>query len=186
MTDSSPEQLISECGKAMAIAAIPVYTVNGAVHPPTLIVACARMAGYYLLRSFGVVMTSMKPGEVVLSPQASDKTPVLLRTCAGVLTTLGNSIPSDPPQPLIDEKTTPCENFLQSQARLLPVFAPLQAKFGLDDYQAARAAAVATAIAAHAVRTNIDVTRSFGVATFGFTEGSRTVPTPAGDDENVV
>lgn len=186
MTDPSPEQRISECGKAMAIAAVPVYTVNGAVHPPTLIAACARMAGYYLLRSFGVVTTSMKPGEAVLSPQASEKTPVLLRTCVGVLATLGNSIPSDPPQPFIDEKTTPCEDFLQTQARLLPVFAPLRAKFSLDEYQAARAAAVATAIAAHAVRANIDVTRSIGVAAFGFTEGSRTVPTPAGDDKNAL
>ena len=163
----------------MAIAAVPVYTANGVVHPPTLVAACARMAGFFLLRSFGVVTEEMIPGEAILSPQASEKTPVLLRTCAAVLASLGTTIPADPPQPLIDAATKPRESFLETQARLLPVFAALALEHALDDYQAARAAAVAAAITAHTVRKHLDPVRGFGVAAFAFTEGSRTVPAEA-------
>ncbi len=178
MTDPSVDQRISECGKAMAMAAVPVYTVNGSVHPPTLVTACARMAGYYLLRAAAVVTPAMKPGEAVLSQQAAVRAPVLLRTCAAVLATLGNVIPPDPPSPLVDEKVAPREDFLATQSRLAPIFAPLRARFALDDDQSARAAAVAAAITAHTVRKHLDVERGFGLAAFAFTEGSRTVPSP--------
>lgn len=181
MTDQTLDQRISECGKAMAMAAVPVYTVAGAIHPPTLVAACARMAGYYLLRSFRVVTTAMTPGEAVLTAQASEKTPILIRTCAAVLTSLGNTIPPEPPQQLVDESTTPRESFLQTQGKLDSVFAPLRSKFGLDDYNAARAASVATAIAVHTVRNHFAATKGFGAATFAFVEGSRTVPARGGN-----
>ena len=180
MDEPSVAQRISDCGKQMAITAVPVYTVNGAVHPPTLVAACARMAGHFLFRSFGLDTRGARPGDAVLSTQAAEKTPVLLRTCAAVLASLGDAIPPTPPQPLVDESTKPREDYLQTQERLLPVFAPLQAKYGLDDYQAARAAAVATAVAAHAVRKHLVPARAFGVAAFAFMEGSRTVPAPDG------
>lgn len=177
MTDQTLEQRISECGKAMAMAAVPVYTLNGSVHPPTLVAACARMSGYYLLRSSGGVTAAMKPGETILSPQASEKTPVLLRTCAAILASLGHSLPASPPQPLVDAANTPREDFLQTQSRLVPVFAPLLARFGLDHYDAARSAAVAAAITIHTVSKHLELTRGYGAAAFAFMEGSRTVPT---------
>ena len=186
MTDQTLEQRISECGRAMAMAAVPIYTLNGSIHPPTLVAACGRMSGYYLLQSFGVVTTAMKPGETILSPQAAEKTPVLLRTCAAILASLGHSLPPDPPQPFVDETNTPREDFLQSQGRLVPVFAPLLVKFGLDHYNAARAAAVATAITVHTVTKHIELTRGFGAAAFAFTEGSRTVPAHDAGAENAV
>ena len=178
MTEPSLEQRISECGKHMAIAAIPAYTVDGKIHPPTVVAACARMAGLFLLRSFHLAMSAAEPGEVILSPQASERSPVLLRTCAAVLASLGDVIPPDPPRPLVDDEHTPREEFLQTQARLESLFQPIVRTFGLDDYQAARAAAVATAITAHMVRKVLDPTRAFGVAAFAFMEGSRTVPAP--------
>jgi hypothetical protein len=181
MATPTPDERISECGKAMAIAAVPLYTHDGTVHPPTLLAACARMAGFYLLRSAHVVTVTMEPGQAILSPEVSERSPVLLRTCAAVLGSLGNVLPAAPPQPLIDASTSSRESFLETQACLSPVFAPLQARFALDDYQAARAAAVATAVTAHTVRTHLDMPRAFGVAAFAFTEGSRTVPLPDGN-----
>jgi len=164
----------------MAIAAVPLYTHNGAVHPPTLVAALARMSGYFLFRSFELDTGDAKPGDALLSLQASAKTPVLLRTCAAVLTTLGNALPPSPPQPLIDAKTQPREDCLQSEARLFPVLVPLQITHGLDNYQAARAAAVATAVTIHTVRRRLEPVTAFGVAAFAFTEVSRTVQAPDG------
>ncbi len=184
MTEPPAEQRIAECGKQMAIAAVPLYTVNGAVHPPTLVAALARMAGCFLFRSFELDTGAAKPGDALLSPQATEKTPVLLRTCAAVLTSLGNALPSSPPQPLIDAKTRPREDYLQSHAHLFPVLVPLQITHGLDDYQAARAAAVATAVTIHTVRKHLEPVTAFGVAAFAFTEGSRTVPAPDEAAEN--
>jgi hypothetical protein len=43
MTELPAEQRIAECGKRMAIAAVPLYTVNGAVHPPTPIVLLPKL-----------------------------------------------------------------------------------------------------------------------------------------------
>ena len=97
-----------------------------------------------------------------------------------MLVSLGNVVPPNPPQPLVSQDATPREDFLQTQTRLVSVFAPLQEKFTLDDYQTSRAAAVATAITAHTVRKHLDVSRAFGLAVFGFAEGSQTVPTAIG------
>lgn len=178
MTAPSPDQRIAACGKALAMAAVPVYTSAGTIHPPTLVSACARMAGFYLLRSTGTVTSTMQAGAAILSPQVAERSQVLARTCVAVLVSLGHVIPPDPPQPLVPEEARPREDFLQTQAHLQPVFAPIQTQFELDDDQAARAAAVATALVAHTVRKNMDVARSFGLAVFGFAEGSQTVPAP--------
>ena len=180
MSDRPPEHRIAECGKQMAIAAVPAYTVDGAVHPPTLVAGCARMAGFYLLRSFGLgTPPGVRPGDAVLSGQASEKTPVLVRTCAGILARLGHTIPAAPLEPLIDAATAPREAFLETQARLQPLFDPLTVQFALDDYQAARAAAVAAAIAAHTVRERLAPARGLGLAAFAFAEGGRTIPARA-------
>jgi hypothetical protein len=179
MSDRPLEERIAECGKQMAIAALPAYTVDGALHPPTLVAACARMAGLYLLRSFRLATPEgARPEDAVLSAPASEKTTVLVRTCAGILARLGHSLPAAAPQPLIDEKTRPREEFLEAQARLQPVFDPLSLQFALDDYQMARAAAVAAAVAVHTVRGHLDPVRGFGLAAFAFMEGSRTIPAP--------
>jgi hypothetical protein len=45
MTEPMPDQRVCECGKQMAIAAVPIDTVDGAVHPPTLVAAFAFMEG---------------------------------------------------------------------------------------------------------------------------------------------
>jgi hypothetical protein len=180
MSDRPLEQRIAECGKQMAIAALPAYSIDGAVHPPTLVAGCARMAGFYLLRSFALATPAgARPGDAVLSAQASERTPVLVRTCAGILARLGHAIPAAPPEPLIDEATTPREAFLETQGRLQPLFDPLATRFALDDYQAARAAAVAAALTAHTVRERLTPPRGLGLAAFAFAEGSRTVPAQA-------
>jgi hypothetical protein len=176
MAASELDRRISDCGKALAVAAIPAYTVDGKVHPPTLVCACARMAGYYLLRSAGAVTAAMTPGAPILSPQVAERSGVLARTCAAVLASLGHALPPDPPRPLIAADAMPREELLESEARLRPLFTPLQNRFSLDDYPMARAGAVAAALVAHTVRKVLKPERSFGLAVYGFAEGSQSVP----------
>lgn len=184
MSDQTPDQRIAECGRQMAVAAVPAYTANGNVHAPTLVAACGRMAGTYLFRSFHLHIEGLAPGEVVLSPQASEQTPLLLRTCAAVLSSLGIAIPSNPQEPLVDEATKSRESLPETNQRLDPIFEPLKSKYNLDDLQMARAAAVAAAVAAYTVRTHLDPIRGFGIAAYSFMEGSRTVPAAQGSTGN--
>jgi hypothetical protein len=184
VNDQTLDQRIAECGRQMAMAALPAYTTNGNIHPPTLVAACARMAGTYLFRSFQLHIEGLAPGDVVLSPQASEQTPLLLRTCAAVLSNLGIAIPSSPQEPMIDGATKSREELPETNRRLDPIFEPLKGKYSLDDLQMARAAAVAAAVATYTVRQHLEPTRGFGVAAYSFMEGSRTVPAAKGSAGN--
>ena len=168
------------------MAAVSAFTTPGAgVHPPTLIAACARMAGTYLFRSFGLrIPEGAAPGQVVLSEEASKQIPALLQTCAGVLARLGTTIASAPSGPIVEEKSKPRQELLDTQKRLEPLFAPLQLKYVLDNRQAAHAAAVATAMAVHASRQHLDPNAGFGLAAFSFAEGSQTLPAEIGKAGN--
>src|SRR5262245_10112258 len=50
------------------------------VHAGTAIASAARMAGTFLLRSFSLPLKDVAPGTPVLSEQANDHGPLLMRT----------------------------------------------------------------------------------------------------------
>ena len=149
MTDPTLPQRLSECGRAMAMAAVPAMGTSGTINVPTVIAACARMAGTYLFRSFNLHVQSAGPGQVVLSQEAAANTPALLQTCAGILKELGTTIASAPVTPLDADTHKPKLDLLQTQAFMEPSFAPLQATHSLNDRQMAHAAAIGTAILIH-------------------------------------
>jgi hypothetical protein len=176
MEPASLNERISECGKEFATAAVREYTGGTSLHPVTLIAACARMAGAQFLRSTGLVTSGMQPGSALLSPEANVGTTLLLRTCAAVLASLGHQLPTHPPASLAEDFQHVREDFLQSHKRLAPVVERLRMQYHLDQSQMARAGAVATALTIHSVRTNVPPDRAFGIASFAFTEGAKTVP----------
>jgi hypothetical protein len=177
MTDVN--QRIAECGKQMAMAAIPAFTTDGKVHPPTVVAAVSRMAGAYLFRSLGHRIDGLAPGSAVLSPQADAQLPVLMRTTANILATFGKTLPEGPAAPVEEELAKIRCDLFESVAKLDPVFAPLRTQFELDDAQMARAGGVATGVTIHAVSKIYDHARAFGLAVYGFNEGAKTVPKPA-------
>ena len=178
MEDPTSAQRISECGKALAIATVPAFTSSAGVHIPTLIAACARMAGTYLFRSLSLDAGAAAPGDAVLSVQAKEGSPLLLRTCAGILNTLGTRIASEPGEPLGGEKSQPRQTFLETQAILDPLYAPAKTRFALTDRQMAQAAAVAAGVLVHHFAKYVEPTRGFGIAAVAFAEGSQTMPAP--------
>jgi hypothetical protein len=178
MQDPPSAQRISECGKELAIATVPAFTSSAGVHIPTLIAACARMAGTYLFRSFALDVGSAVPGDAVLSVEATENSPLLLRTCANILKTLGTTIADKPSEPLGGDKNQPQKTLLETQAILDPLYEPARAKFSLSDRQMAQAAAVATGVLIHHFAKYVEPNRAFGIAAVAFAEGSRTVPAP--------
>jgi hypothetical protein len=178
MEDPTSAQRISECGKALAITTVPAFTSSAGVHIPTMIAACARMAGTFLFRSFSLNVGAAAPGDAVLSVEATAGSPLLLRTCAGILKSLGTDIVSEPSEPLGAEKNQPQQTLLETQAILDPLYAPAKAKFSLSDRPMAQAAAVAAGVLVHHFAKYVEPDRGFGVASVAFAEGSQTVPAP--------
>lgn len=178
MTDLVPGQKLSDAARDYANATIAALPIPGGVHPPTVVAACARMAGTYLFRSFGLKLSGAQPGQPVLSAEANEHSPMLLRTTAGILSNLGITIASAPTAALVDARTRPAHEFLQTQRLLEPLFSPIQRKYSLTTPQAAQAAAIATAILIHHFVKHLEPNASFGLAAFAFTEGSKTAPDP--------
>lgn len=167
---------VAECGKQLAMATTAPFTVNGSIHPPTLVLACARMAGTYVFRSLHLDPPGAVPGDAVLSAGAAAEIPRLLLVCASILKSLGKTVPEGPPAPLDQPAKMSRVDLLETQALLDPLYAPLQQQFALDDLHMARAAAVATAMKIFSVSKVLDHVTGFGLAACGFSEGSQTTP----------
>jgi hypothetical protein len=178
MEDRTAAQRISECGRELAILTVKAFTSSGGVHIPTMIAACARMAGTFLFRSLPLKVGAAAPGDAVLSAEATEALPLLLRTCVGILSSLGTTIASEPSEPLGGEKNQPQKTVLETQAILDPLYAPAKAEFSLSDRQMAQAATVATGVLVHHFAKYVEPNRGFGIAAVAFAEGSQTVPAP--------
>lgn len=161
------------------MACASAMSIDGSVHVPTMIAGCARMSGSYLLRSLGLELSRVGPGHVVLSEEASLRTPALIKYCAVVLAGFGTAISDSPPEALGGQVSQLTQGFLEAQALLEPHFAPLKERHSLDHGQMAKAAAVATAALIHQFSKHLDPNTGFGFAAYGFTEGARTAPARA-------
>lgn len=176
METPNSNQRISECGKQLAALALREYANGASLHPVTLIAACARIAGSLLLRNTGLITADMRPGSVLLSREANAGISLLSRTCAAVLASLGDRVAADPPASLAEDFQYVRESFLDSHRRLAPIIERLRSQYDLDESQMARSAAVAVALVIHGVRMKVPFNRAFGIASFAFAEGAKTVP----------
>lgn len=178
MTDLVLGQKLSDAGREFANATVSALEMPGGVHPPTVVAACARMAGTCLFRSFGLNLQGVRPGQAVLSVEADEHAPMLLRVAAGILSNLGITIGSAPPGKLGVEEDKPLHEFLQTQRLLEPRFSPIQVNYALTTRQAAQAAAIATALLIHHFAKHLKPDAAFGIAAVAFIEGSKTAPDP--------
>jgi hypothetical protein len=184
MADLVLGQKLSDSAREYANVTIAALQFPSGAHPPTVVAACARMAGTYLFRSFGLKLKGAQPGQAVLSVEANEHSPMLIRTTAGILSNLGITIASAPTTALVEEKTKPMHDFLQTQRQLEPLFTPIQSKYGLTTRQAAQAAAIATAILIHHFVKHLEPNAAFGLAALAFIEGSKTAPDPVSLPDN--
>lgn len=148
------------------------------VHSETAIACTARLAGSLLLRSFNLNLSAMEPGSVVLSNEANEKGPQLINILAAFLHGQGVSLDA---QKLggshVSRGEEPRLTILQTTDLLQDDALRIAHDNGLSLEEAAQAAALATAFIVSECSKSIGAEVGFNIATFGFIEGCKTVPT---------
>ena len=148
------------------------------VHAETAVASVARMAGTFLFRSFGFQLADVEPGGAVLSEQANEAGPRLIRILAAALAEIGVALDEQKLGSPRLEANQPKLGFLETQRRLEPLFSRIRARHGLSLVEAAEAGAIATAFMVHQCSSVLDPSVAFGVAVYGFLEGTKTAPQP--------
>lgn len=161
-----------------ANAAAATFGNNGSMHPGTVVAATARMAGTYLFRSFGHKLAGVRPGQAVLSTEANERGPVLLRIVAGILDKGGIKLDDAQAGKPVEPQHAPTLPFLDTQRKIEPVFKAIRDRITLSEKEAAYAAAFATAFLIQHCAKVMDPSVAFGIATCGIVEGSKTAPDP--------
>src|SRR5262249_42377751 len=176
MTTLSKQQM--DAAQKFANIAISALRLSQVVHAETVVAATARMAGTYLFRSFGFKVTGLKPGQAVLSDAANEQGPLLIQIAGAVLSRIGIKLDNSQSGGTTNSDNKPMLEFLETQKKLEPLYAPVKARLGLSGEEAAQAAAVATALLIRHCANVLDPNIAFGIAAYGFVEGSKTAPEP--------
>lgn len=148
------------------------------LHTETVIAANARMAGTFLFRSFAHALNDITPGTVLLSQPSSESGPNLIGLLSGALARLGITIDNAQVDLQVASAGKPRLDFLSSQRLLEPEFILIKQRFSLSYEEAAQAVAVATAMLIKQSEKSLRPAAAFGIAVYGFIEGSKTAPDP--------
>jgi hypothetical protein len=127
------------------------------------------------LRSFGLPIQTLAPGSPVLSDAANERGPVLVDVLGSILQSMKIDIDAQraTSQP---SELKPQLSVIETQERLDAPLRRLQATHGLSDEEAAHACAIATAFFIRDCASVLNVETAFGIAVYGFVEGTKTVP----------
>ena len=167
-----------DAAQAFANATIGALQMDTGVHAETAIAATARMAGTFLFRSFGFPLKDVQPGQVVLSEQANEQGPQLIQVLGAVLEHIGVKLDHGKFGAESPEQNQPQQAFLETQRLLEPGYLDIRSKYGLSPHEAAVSAAVATALLIQQSASVLPPEVAFGLAVYGFVEGSKTAPDP--------
>jgi hypothetical protein len=162
-----------------ADATLDQFDAPEGIHPETAVVAAARMAGSFLLRSFGFELGHLAPGTVVLSDEANEHGRRLLEILGGVLVHGGVALDREKLAQGPDPDRQPQLDFVASQAALEDAFAAVRARKKLSLRESAEAASAATAFLIQQFAEELDPSTAFGLAVQGFIEGAKSAPGPA-------
>lgn len=179
MTDTAATR--AAVAQAFAAALPAALAPGGRLQPESAIAGMARMAGTYYFRSFGHAARQLAPGQVVVSDEANARGPELMHLAHEVLARLGLRLEDARVRAALDtraDRHTPLFGFAYTQPRLERAFAPIVAQYGLPAEEAGKAAACAVALLIHQWQATLDPAVAFGLATYGFVEGTKTAPWP--------
>ena len=176
MSDLTQTQI--DAAERFANSAVELLGDERGVHAETVIAATARMAGTFLFRSFRFEIEGAKPGQAVLSEQANEHGPRLVNILSGVLQQMGIRLDQSRLDQPEDPENGPRQAFLETQKLLEPTFDSIREDSGLSQSEAADSAAIATAIIIQQCAEVLDPSIAFGIAVYGFIEGSKTCPAP--------
>ena len=149
------------------------------VHAETAVASVARMAGTFLFRSFGFQLPDVEPGGVVLSEQANEAGPRLIQVLAGALAEIGVAL---------DEQKLGATRLAGEPAEArLPgnPEAPRAAVLGHPRRGTGSRSSKRPTPGPSPRRSSctsapsvLDPNVAFGVAVYGFIEGTKTAPHP--------
>ncbi len=176
MSEISETQM--DAAEKFSAATIQLLQDERGVHAETAIAAAARMAGTFLFRSFNSPLDDATPGQPVLSEQANEQGPRLMQILVGVLEQIGIVVDQEVISQPTDPEHEPLLGFLDTQKKLEPEFAAIRESFGLSLGEAAEAVAIATAMLIRQCTEVLDPSVAFGIALYGFVQGTKTYPAP--------
>ena len=168
----------TDAAQEFAQATIDVLKMSQGVHPGTIVAATARMAGTYLFRSLGLKLPGVKPGQFVLSVEANEQWPQLINIAGDCLSKVGIKIDNAQAGKDIDPQHKPMLEFLDTQKKLEPMYAPIKERYGFSYQEAAYSVAVGTALMILHAKKFLDPNMALNIAVQGFVEGSKTAPEP--------
>jgi hypothetical protein len=182
MTSTIEKKHFDAAGEMVEVLAARLGKDRG-VHSETAIAAAARMAGTMLFRSFDFDTSKMPPGAVVLSNEANEKGPELVNIVVSMMRQYGLQ-PDRSKLARTDQRGEPPElTVLETQELLEDDLTAVCGKYGLGLVDGARSCALATAWLIRECAPQIGLEVGFHVATFGFIEGSKTVPRVKSTDD---
>lgn len=179
MTDTAATR--AAVAQAFAKAAFDTLATDGHLEAESAVAGLARMAGTYYFRSFGYAAMKLVPGQAVLSQEADDKGPELMNLTHELLSRLGVRLDDTRVRAAIADAQgahKPVMDFRSTQPRLERAFLPIREQYGLSNVEAGKAAACATALLIHNCQSLLDPAIAYGIAVYGFIEGSKTTPWP--------
>lgn len=148
-----------------------------AIHPETAISTGARLAGSLLLRSFSLGVEALEPGAILISTEAKEKGPLLIRAMVAFLSKSSVSLDEELMRSeLVQRGAEPNLTVMQSLSALQHDALEIVRTNGLGLEDAALCAAVATGFMVKECAATIGAVVGFNVAVLGFIEGCKTVP----------
>lgn len=178
MTASKFTEADANVARELAGVSLRALTVDGNVHPGSVIAATARMAGTYLFRSFAFELDGVQPGQPVLSDVANTQVPGLIRVAGAIVTAGGVALDDSKAALSVQQKHKPRQSFLETQRRLEPEFRAITDRTGMSEEEGARASAVAAGMLVSRCTKVLDPHEGFRIAVYGFIEGAKTAPDP--------
>lgn len=144
------------------------------VHPETAIASSSRLAGSLLLRSFEFNLEEHEAGQVLLSEEANEKGPQLINILGSMLTNF--NVPLDKSKIGTEKGEDSTLSYLETMDIFQKEALSILERNQLDFEKGAQAIAMATAFIVKECSNNIGAEVGFNAATYGFIEGSKTIP----------
>ena len=168
-----------KASKTIAGIIISDLATERGAHAETCVSAAARMGGTLLFRTFGLPTKYMTPGAPIFSDIANERGPVLVEVMKSGLKGLGIVVDESKVSAGPTPDHGPLISLVETQEKLDEKIADIAAAHGLYGDTAARACALAAALLIYQTRSVLDPTISFGLAVYGFVEGTKAVPIPS-------
>lgn len=165
-----------KCARLISDYVIDALATERGAHAETCVTAAARVGGAILFRTFGLPTQNMAVGSTVLSDIANERGPVLVEVMKVGLSGLGIEIDERLISSGPSAEHAPLVTHIETLEKLDAKVGEITTSYGLYGEEAARSCALAAALLISLTKSVLDPHISFGLAVYGFVEGTKTVP----------